>query len=210
MQVYGARCAGLRGLFGIHTWVAVKPRGARSFTVYEVIGRRAHSRATVLCVWKRTPDTPWWGNAPWLLADRRGDGVDTLINRIERAAREYPYADEYVVWPGPNSNTFMAHIARAIPELDLDLPPTAIGKDYLGNKVCGTAPSGHGAQVSLLGALGALASRVEGFEINVLGLSLGIDPFSPALRLPLLGRLGPARPRPPLSVTPALERSDPT
>jgi hypothetical protein len=144
------------------------------------------------------------------LADKRGDGVDALIERIERAAREYPYAHEYVVWPGPNSNTFTAHIARAVPELDLDLPPTAIGKDYLGYKLGGAAPSGHGAQVSLLGLVGALASRIEGFEINVLGLSLGIDPFSPALRLPLLGCIGAARPRPPLSVRPALETADPT
>jgi hypothetical protein len=209
VQVYGARCAGVRGLFGIHTWIAVKPRGASSFTVYQVIGRRARARGVVLCVWRRPPDTPWWGNAPELLADKRGDGVDALIERIERAAHEYPYAHEYVVWPGPNSNTFTAHIARAVPELDLDLPPTAIGKDYLGYKLRSAAPSGHGTQVSLLGVVGALASRVEGFEINVLGLSLGIDPFSPALRLPLLGRIGAARPRPPASLGPALEPADP-
>jgi hypothetical protein len=135
--------------------------------------------------------------------------VDVLIERIKRVAHEYPYAHEYLAWPGPNSNTFTAHVARAIPELALDLPPTAIGKDYLGYKLHGAAPSGHGAQVSLLGVVGALASRVEGFEINVLGLSLGIDAFSPALRLPLVGRIGAARPRPPTSLVPALEPADP-
>jgi hypothetical protein len=40
-----------------------------------------------------------------------------------------------------------------------------------------------------------LVSGVEGFEVNVLGLGFGVDPFSPAIRLPLLGRLGAARPR---------------
>src|SRR5256885_11231355 len=57
---------------------------------------------------------------------------------------------------------------------------------------CAAAPSGGGFQLSLLGLLGVLASGVEGFEVNVLGLAFGIDPFSPALRLPLVGRLGAA------------------
>jgi hypothetical protein len=80
-----------------------------------------------------------------------------------------------------------------VPELEVDLPPTAIGKDYLGGRLTATAPSGGGFQLSLFGLLGLLASGVEGFEFNLLGLSFGIDPFSPALKLPLVGRLGAAR-----------------
>ena len=38
-----------------------------------------------------------------------------------------------------------------------------------------------------------LASGVEGLEVNVLGLSFGVDPLSATLRLPLAGRLGAAR-----------------
>lgn len=30
VQVYGARCSGWLGYFGIHTWIAVKPAGARA------------------------------------------------------------------------------------------------------------------------------------------------------------------------------------
>jgi len=141
---------------------------------------------------RRAPDARWGGNAPTVLASKRGDGADVLIERIDRAAREYPYAGEYAAWPGPNSNTFTAHIARAVPELGLDLPPTAIGKDFLGDRLYAAAPSGGGFQLSLLGLLGVLASGVEGFEVNVLGLAFGIDPFSPALRLPLVGRFGAA------------------
>jgi hypothetical protein len=36
-------------------------------------------------------------------------------------------------------------------------------------------------------------SRVEGFEVNVLGLTFGFDPFTLALKLPLIGRLGVLR-----------------
>ncbi|HJR69036.1 MAG TPA: DUF3750 domain-containing protein [Gammaproteobacteria bacterium] len=194
VQIYGARCRSLLGLLGVHTWIATKRRGARAFTVYEVTGGRLRVRAPVLSIRRRAPDSPWFGNPPERFCDKRGDGVDELISRIEDAAREYPYASEYRVWPGPNSNTFCAHVARRVPELEADLPPTAIGKDYLVDRLAATAPSGHGFQVSLFGLVGVLASRIEGVEINVLGLSFGIDPFSPALRIPLLGRIGVAHP----------------
>ena len=47
--------------------------------------------------------------------------------------------------------------------------------------------------MSLFGLLGLTASAVEGLELNLLGLTFGINPFDPALKLPLVGRLGPAR-----------------
>lgn len=194
VQVYAARCSGWLGWFGVHTWIAVKPSGAKSYTVYEVTDRHLRRNGSAVVIRTRAPDAPWAGNAPELLADRRGDGVDAMAERIDQAARAYPYASDYAAWPGPNSNTFTAHIARAVPELAVDFPPTAIGKDYLGDRLMATAPSGSGFQISLLGLLGLLASRVEGIEVNVLGLSFGVDPFSLALKLPLVGRLGAARP----------------
>jgi hypothetical protein len=193
VQVYAARCAGWLGWFGVHTWIAVKSSGAAAYTVYEVTDRHLRRSGTAVRIRMRAPDTPWAGNAPFLLADRRGDGVDALVERVDEAARAYPYAGEYTVWPGPNSNTFTAHIARAVPELAVAFPPTAIGKDYLGDRITATAPGGGGFQVSLLGLLGLAAGGVEGLEVNVLGLSFGVDLFHPALKLPLLGRIGLAR-----------------
>lgn len=190
VQVYGARCSRWRGYFGVHTWIAVKPAGARTYTVYEVMGSRFRRTGSALAIRTRVPDSQWFGHAPKLLAEKRGDGVEALIARIDKAAREYPYIGQYVVWPGPNSNTFTAWVARSVPELEVDLPPTAIGKDYLGHRLTATAPSGSGFQVSLFGVLGVLASSVEGFEINVLGLTFGIDAYFPALKLPMIGRLG--------------------
>lgn len=199
IQVYGARCARWLGVFGIHTWIAVKRTNAARFTVYQVIGGRLRVRGSVLAIRSHVPDAPWFGNPPRLLAERRGAGVDALIERIDLAARTYPYPRRYLAWPGPNSNTFTAHVARCVPELALDLPPTAIGKDFVCSRVLGAAPSGCGVQVSFFGLLGLLTSRIEGIELNVLGLSLGVDPFTPALRLPLAGRIGARRPQPPYS-----------
>lgn len=189
VQVYGARAVGAKGLFGVHTWVAVKPSNAASWTVYEVIGWRLRWSDTVVVVRSRDPDGRWFGAQPELYADKRGPAVDELIKRIDKAAQAYPYAKEYSVWPGPNSNTFTAWIARAVPELEVDLPSTAIGKDYLGGSVFGSAPSGSGYQFSLGGVLGVAASGVEGLEFNVLGLNLGLGPRG--LKLPFIGRIGP-------------------
>jgi len=193
VQVYAARVIGWRGVFGVHTWIAVKPAAAAEYTVYEVIGWRLRWQDTALTIRERAPDARWFGAAPELLADKRGPGVADLIARIDRAAHTYPWAGEYTTWPGPNSNTFTAWVLRAVPELEADLPPTAIGKDYSGMKLIGSAPSGRGIQFSLFGLVGLTASGVEGVEVNLLGLSFGINPFEPSLKLPLVGRLGLAR-----------------
>jgi hypothetical protein len=193
VQVYCARCSGWAGHLGVHTWIAVKPAGAKAYTVFEVTYPHLRRRGSAIAMRKRTPDARWFGHVPELLADKRGDGVGVLIDLTHKIALEYPYAGDYVVWPGPNSNTFTAYVGRALPELELDLPPTAIGKDYLGDRLVATAPSGRGVQVSLFGLLGVLTSSVEGFEVNVLGLTVGVDPFTPALKLPLIGRLGATR-----------------
>lgn len=193
VQVYAARTWGARGAFAVHTWIAVKPRNARAWTVYEVIGWKLRWTDSALSVRERAPDARWYGNAPELLAELRGEEAGALIERIDRAARAYPYANEYTMWPGPNSNTFTAHVLRAVPELEADLPPTAIGKDYLGDRILAAAPSGSGLQFSLGGILALTASKVEGLEVSVLGLTFGINPFEPALKLPLIGRIGPAR-----------------
>jgi hypothetical protein len=192
VQVYGARALGAKGIFGVHTWVAVKPTDAHEWTVYEVMGWRLRWAESVVAIRNRPADARWFGSMPELYADKRGAGVDQLIERIDKAAREYPYTKEYKLWPGPNSNTFTAWIGRAVPELEIDLPGTAIGKDYLGSSVFAAAPSGSGFQVSLGGLLGIAASAVEGLELNVLGLTFGIGPSG--LKLPFIGRIGSVRP----------------
>jgi len=193
VQLYAARVIGWRGVFGVHTWIAVKPAAAAEYTVYEIIGWRLRSQDTALVVRHRAPDMRWFGSAPELVAEKRGAGVEELIARIDRAARSYPWAGEYTMWPGPNSNTFTAWVLRAVPELEADLPPTAIGKDYSGRRLLTSAPSGRGFQFSLFGLAGLTASAVEGFEVNLLGLSFGVNPFDPSLKLPLVGRVGLAR-----------------
>jgi len=191
VQVYAARTFAWRGAFGVHSWIAVKPTGAAAWTTYQVIGWHLHRGGSAVVIRQEMPDRYWFGGRPELLADLRGEGVDAVIERIDEAALDYPWPDSYTVWPGPNSNTFIAWIARRVPELRLDLPPTAIGKDWLGaTTFAAAAPSGTGYQVSLFGMAGILAAAEEGLEFNIAGLTLGVDPFDLAVKLPGFGRIG--------------------
>lgn len=190
VQVWGARTRGAKGIFGVHTWIAVRPRNETEYTVYEVVGWRLRWTDTAVVVRNRAPNH-WFGAEGELYAEKRGAGVEALIQRIDKLAREYPYANTYTLWPGPNSNTFVAWIARAVPELEADLPATAIGKDYIGSDMISTAPSGKGFQFSLRGLLGIAASSVDGVELNVLGLNFGVS--GSGIKLPIVGRIGTPR-----------------
>ena len=112
-----------------------------------------------------------------------------MVRDVERAIENYPYPQSYVTWPGPNSNTFIANLGRNVPALGLELPPTAIGKDYLERGITALTPSGSGYQLSMFGMLGMSLSRDEGLEIHLLGFTLGLDPLDLAIKLPGLGRI---------------------
>lgn len=184
--VYGARAYGWRGYFAVHTWLATKAEGASHYVVHDVTGwgyQTVRSRPG-------EPDTAWYGNPPQLLADIRGDRAAAAIPNILAAVDAYPYPNEYTAWPGPNSNTFTAWVVRHVPELDVALPNTAIGKDYLGDGILARTPSASGYQFSLNGYFGLLASVREGLELNVLGLTIGVDPMALAVKLPGIGHVG--------------------
>ena len=98
---------------------------------------------------------------------------------------------DYVVWPGPNSNTFVAHVMRSVPELSAALPPTALGKDWQPwRDIVGLTPSRTGIQISLGGYAGLALGWVEGLEIDFMGLVAGIDVRRPAVKIPAWGRFG--------------------
>lgn len=188
VQVYAAPTYGWRGFFAVHPWIIYKRKGETAYTRYDVVGWRAPE---VVQRNYALPDGLWYGSSPELLVDHRGEAVEAMIGDIEAAIANYPYAHQYRSYPGPNSNTFLAHIGRQVPALKLDLPANAIGKDYrpLVSAV-GVSSSGSGLQVSVLGLLGVSIGVQEGLEFNLLGLNFGIDLNAPALRLPFWGRLG--------------------
>lgn len=192
IQVYAARTVGWRGLFAVHTWISVKPRDADAYTRYEVIGWGVGGGAPSVRINRSGADNYWFGDRPELLVDLRGETAEPLIPRVEAAVASYPYPTSYRTWPGPNSNTFVAWVGRSVHELRLKLPPTAIGKDFLPGSVADTTPSGTGVQLSLFGLTGVAVGWEEGLELNVLTLNFGVEWKNPALKLPMVGRIGPS------------------
>src|SRR5262245_42434779 len=191
VQVYSARALNWRGIFGVHTWIATKTEGAQEYIIHQVIGWRTYRGLPAVFSAPGIPDGRWFGNAPTLIAELRGEEASNAIPKIIEAITSYPYPDQYTLWPGPNSNTFIAYIGRQVPELRMDLPATAIGKDYpINGSIFDRTPSGTGYQMSMLGLFGVTVAREEGFELNLLGLTFGLDVLKPALKLPFVGRLG--------------------
>jgi len=131
LHVYGADAWGWRGLFAIHTWIAAKRTGESSYTVYDVVGWRGNQGNPVLRITQDIPDRLWYDAKPRILKAHQGAGVDGLIESVDRAARDYPWKMTYKVFPGPNSNTFTSWVAKQVPELELDLPISAIGSGYV-------------------------------------------------------------------------------
>jgi hypothetical protein len=131
VQVYAAAVYGWRGAVADHSWIAVKSRGARTYRRYEVLGWRLRRGDPVVMESEGVPDRYWYGSEPKLLVDLRGAEAEALIPRIEQASSCYPWAEAYTMYPGPNSNSYIQWIGLEVPELELDLPWRAIGKNWM-------------------------------------------------------------------------------
>ena len=192
IQVYAARTVRWRGVLGVHTWVATKRSGEDFYTRLEVMGYALRWQGQAVQMRRGQPDRYWYGSKPDLLRELRGgEEVDALIDRLHHASSNYRYNRRYNIWPGPNSNTFLAYLGRQVKELNLELPATAIGKDYLpGDSIFATTPSGSGVQISFGGAFGLIVGLEEGVELNLAGLTAGIDVSPFAIKLPGVGRIG--------------------
>lgn len=187
VQIYAARAYSWRGWFAVHPWIATKEENADFYTVYQVSGWRMDT----VSIQPGTPDRKWYGNPPEMLYDLRGAEAAKMIPQIQKAAKDYPYPHFYRLYPGPNSNSFIAYIIRHTPGITVELPPHAIGKDWIDDgKFFAPSETGTGYQLSLYGLLGLTVGKAEGLEINILGMTFGFDVMRPALKLPFIGRVG--------------------
>lgn len=117
------------------------------------------------------------------------DGAEAraAIAFIRRRADEYEDSANYRAWPGPNSNSFVDRIGRDCPELAFELEHNAAGKDYALR--AGPTTTGTGLELESP-VLGIQLGLREGVEVHFLQLTWGVSLFPPALKLPLLPRLG--------------------
>ena len=182
VHIFCAPTGRWKGMFAVHSWIVVKEAGARRYSRFDVAG---WGRPVKVDGW--APDGRWFGNDPRLVGAVRGAEAARLIPHIRSAIARYPYSHsgDYLIWPGPNSNTFVASVLADVPEAGIVLPANAIGKDYRGPHgfYAGPSPTATGFQVSALGLLGLTVGRIEGIELNVLTLVAGIDGGG-AIKLP--------------------------
>jgi hypothetical protein len=188
VRVFFARTASWRGIFATHSWIVVKDADAPAY-------RRFDYTAWGEPIWidRFAPDARWFGSPPDLVFAADGRDAQVMIPRIMQAIHDYRYArrGDYRLWPGPNSNTFIATIMAAVPGLRASLPPTAIGKDFpYDGRWAALTPSQTGIRFNAGGYAGVTLGWVEGLELNILGAVAGLDFRRPALKLPGLGRIG--------------------
>ena len=129
IRVYAARSGRWKGIFATHHWMVTKRTGDIEYNRYDVVGWGTPVRKN-----NYAPDARWYSNDPMVVYELRGPEADKLIPKVEQAVASYRWQKRgsYFVWPGPNSNTFVAHILRQVPELKAEMDPTGVGKDYLG------------------------------------------------------------------------------
>jgi hypothetical protein len=188
IYVMAARTGRWKGGFAVHSWVVTKEKGAAAYNRYDKVGWGSPIRRNSYAA-----DANWYSNAPQIIHSVKGRQAEQLIPRIEKAIESYPYSSrgDYRIWPGPNSNTFVAHVLDEVPELGASLPSNAVGRDFPGyGRVLKVDPDHMNLQVNLMGVAGFAIGRRHGIEFNFLGLVTGVDFFDPAIKLPGFGRIG--------------------
>lgn len=164
-----------------HLWVDVKD--AAGWHRIEWNSRLDHIAITDILDATARADQRW-DEGTAVHACITGADARELGARILTVATTYPDAASYRAWPGPNSNTFVAWLAREV-DLPVVLPPNAIGKDYTPWLHVGLAGSQTGLAFDTL-LVGAQLGLCEGVELHLLGLTAGIGLWPPCLKLPLL------------------------
>ncbi|MPZ37836.1 MAG: DUF3750 domain-containing protein [Rhizobiales bacterium] len=187
LLIFSGRTGRWKGIFSVHSWVVYKPEGATTWSRYDVVGWGNPVRTNG---W--APDGRWYGDVPRVLIDLKGAPANALIPKVRSAIEDYRYRNhgDYRMWPGPNSNTFIAAVLRAVPELATTLPSNAIGKDFRDGFYAGLTDSRTGVELSLFGLVGVKVGWIEGVELNMFGLVAGLDLRHPAVKLPGFGRVG--------------------
>ena len=188
VRIFAAPTVRWRGIVAVHSWIVLKDENAPDYTRFDVTAWGDPVRVNGFVA-----DGRWFGRAPEIVFAADGEAATALIPRMRAAVEAYAWRNrgDYRVWPGPNSNTFVATVLDAVPEAGAVLPPTAIGKDYpYDGRWLRRTGSGSGLRLSLGGYVGLTIGWVEGIEVSILGGVAGIDIRRPAVKLPGLGRIG--------------------
>ena len=168
--------------FADHLWVDVK--GLRGWKRVEWNSRTDEVRVRSLDATSATSDNRW-GMQVRVVEWFGGPGALPMAEHITKIAKTFPHRSDYQAWPGPNSNTFVAWLARETPGMWVDLPTTAVGKDYATWLRAGVTPTRMGLEFETM-LLGVEVGLREGVELQFFGLAVGFGFWPPSIKLPFL------------------------
>jgi hypothetical protein len=173
--------------FAHHTWLDVKRGSEEEWWRAEVAASDSGVVFAPINPSLARDDTWYNRRALRLLATIEGEPARRIADALPELCRKLDerYADGYLRWPGPNSNTFVADLARELPDLAFTFDANAIGKDWPGWFDAGVTSSKSGLHLDTPVAGAALGLR-EGIELHVLGLTLAVRLWPPGLALPFL------------------------
>lgn len=80
---------------------------------------------------KLLPVISLWKWSPRLLYYFDNSSASTLINTIRSTPECYPYRYVYKAFPGPNSNTFVKWVLNHLSDKNIELPISAIGRNWI-------------------------------------------------------------------------------
>jgi hypothetical protein len=187
IYIMAARTGGMKGALSVHSWVVTKQAGSDHYDRYDKVGWGSPVRKNGY-----PADARWYSNEPVIVHAVTGEAAERLIPKVEAAIAGYPYSKsgDYHIWPGPNSNSFVAHVVRTVPELGARMPPNATGRDYApGVLAIDWSPEAHDFHATLGGFFGFSVGALSGVEIHFMGLVAGVDIMQPALKIPAFGRV---------------------
>ncbi|MEQ8763868.1 MAG: DUF3750 domain-containing protein [Planctomycetota bacterium] len=118
-----------------------------------------------------------------------GPRAGVVIADLHREVARYAQTYHYGAWPGPNSNTFIEEMGRRVPGLRFDQHHDAFCKDYVAGIYIGSSATGTGFSLETP-VLGIQVGPVDGLELHLMSLTLGIQIWPPRLELPFLPRIG--------------------
>jgi hypothetical protein len=202
--------------FAHHSWIDLKPEGWDRWIRLEV-DRYTGVEVEAIEPWKFASNERFGGKTS-VLAIYRSGTAEVLISQIlaethrqsifenqlvfdpkdlqgfldgyDRGFFSYqPWTREYDTIPGPNSNTFIASLIDEICGLEVELDHNAVGKDYPDRFRISTTSAGYGFEMDSP-YLGLGIGLKQGIELHLIGLTAGISIWPPAIKIPILPRIG--------------------
>jgi len=175
-----------------HSWLDLKMGDENSWRRVEVLSRQSGVATGAFPAREARRDLRWRDRRVTVQRVYTGPEAERIAHEaLQLAPRSHAlFREGYLPWPGPNSNTFIASLARDIDGLEIPFDHSAIGKDYLG--LIGIAPTHHGPGLRVETPLVGVALGLEqGVELHLLGGTLlGLTFWPPRILLPFMPPIG--------------------